>query len=350
VMEVEDGPLVPNVNRPMFGGGNRLGGPGRVEGRGAGDDFNGRCGSCSKPKAAAYSCSAIFFLALLFTSFQGIEPTKYGLIYNDITKSIDQQNVYQGGLHMIGFYRSFITFPSTACTIEFSQQKGADSGPLTLRTKEGLALTLHVAFQYRIIREQVGALYSMANKYYSPILIQNSRSMLLRAAGEYNATAYWEQRAAIGQEMLKELKEKLLESHVEVIQLQLLIIELPKPFEDSIVATQVQKQQKKTYEMQQKSTQIAAETKVKIAAYERQVKVLVSGGEASKKLLADLATANAAQARIDTEAKASAKVKEILKLNTSQLMLYQRNAALFTNTNSTILWGLTNNQVIMSGV
>ena len=47
---------------------------------------------------------------------------------------------------MIGPINYFLPFPANFINIEFSNNKRANSGPLKTRTKEGLALGLHVNF------------------------------------------------------------------------------------------------------------------------------------------------------------------------------------------------------------
>jgi hypothetical protein len=292
-------------------------------------------------------CVAVLVLALII-SIGALEPVEYGLKYNKITKNVDGSHVYHGGLHVIGFWNHFVKFPSTVCNVEFSTDRRAQSSPLKLRTKEGLDMTLHIAFQYHLTRNETMQLYGLANTRYEPFIIRNARDVLLRSAADYNGTAWWLQRQAVGKEMLELLQDRLRPSHVEVVDLQLLIIELPKRYEDSIISTQVQKQLKKTRIMEQQAATTRADTQVKVAGLERDIKVLLQGGEAKKLLAKKLAEAEAARERIATEAEANEYVRRKLGLNSQQLVEYQRAAAILANANATLLVGMEGANLVLN--
>lgn len=60
-------------------------------------------------------------LCIVFASmWHSVEPTEYGMSYNSITKSINMDHVYDGGLYFLGFFKHFIKFPRTVINIEFS--------------------------------------------------------------------------------------------------------------------------------------------------------------------------------------------------------------------------------------
>jgi len=61
-------------------------------------------------------------------------------------------HVYDGGLYFLGFFKTFIKFPRTVTNIEFSDAGAKFGNPaIETRTSEGLALKLHVTFQYQLI-------------------------------------------------------------------------------------------------------------------------------------------------------------------------------------------------------
>ena len=101
-------------------------------------------------------CSGVLLaglVVLLAFSFATVEPTEWAIAKNKISKQIDKDTIYDGGRHLIGPLYSFITFPATYKTIEFSDDnRYADAGPLKTNTKEGLEIYLHVSFQYQLIR------------------------------------------------------------------------------------------------------------------------------------------------------------------------------------------------------
>lgn len=52
-------------------------------------------------------------------------------------------------------------------------------GPLKTRTQEGLALTLHISFQYKLIKPELYSLYALTNKDYEGTFIRIARDVLL---------------------------------------------------------------------------------------------------------------------------------------------------------------------------
>ena len=56
---------------------------------------------------------------------------------------------------------------------------------------EGLALGLHVAFQYKLIKKKIPDLYEMANLEYEETFIRIARDVILQAGGDYEAPQYW---------------------------------------------------------------------------------------------------------------------------------------------------------------
>ena len=88
---------------------------------------------------------------LLLLSMDSLEPLEYGITYNKITKTIGK-DVYVGGRYLIGPMKGFIVYPANLVTIEFSDSRRATSEPLRTRTGEGLAISLHVSFQYKIVK------------------------------------------------------------------------------------------------------------------------------------------------------------------------------------------------------
>jgi len=87
-------------------------------------------------------------LTIIFaTMWHSVEPTEYGLSYNSISKAINADHVYDGGLYFLGFFKHFIKFPRTVTSIEFSDYGSKLGNPaIETRTSEGLALKLHVSF------------------------------------------------------------------------------------------------------------------------------------------------------------------------------------------------------------
>lgn len=92
--------------------------------------------------------SFMSLIAYIAVAIEGVEPTEYAIIRNNLSQDINQEEVLEGGLHWVGLFYSLIHFPSIHKSIEFSSDPSAQSSQLSTRTKEGLELHIHASFQY----------------------------------------------------------------------------------------------------------------------------------------------------------------------------------------------------------
>jgi hypothetical protein len=89
-----------------------------------------------------------------------------------------------------------------------------------------------------------------------------ARNYILQAASNYEALAYWRNRTQVEVEMFDFIQTNVGQNmHVEIKMIQLLKIELPQKFEDSIINSQVQQQQMQTQEYMQQTTKILLKIK-----------------------------------------------------------------------------------------
>jgi regulator of protease activity HflC (stomatin/prohibitin superfamily) len=275
------------------------------------------------------------FCALI--SLDQIEQNQYGLVFNWVTKSIGIK-VYHGGTHMIGFWNKFIVFPATVQTIEFSDRPMQHKAPsLHTRTKEGLALHLNIAFQYKLLPDEIPQLYALTNEWYESLYMRLARDQLLEAASDYEGPQYWLQRKEIGDHMRMLVNQQLQTSHAVLWGLQLLDIDLPNDYEASITKTQVERQLVKTRRNEQVAASIRADTEVMMSDYNRRVRVVQAGAEAEFQLTTKLAEAEAAKRRIAAEASVLDYVREKLKLSPNGAVEYQQLAAYAGLENATFL-------------
>lgn len=89
------------------------------------------CSAVSQAKTGWLAFCVVFIISiiLLSVSFDVVEPTEWGLAYDNNIKKIDTDKVYDEGRYLIGLGRSFIIFPRTYQTIRYgSSFDGADGG------------------------------------------------------------------------------------------------------------------------------------------------------------------------------------------------------------------------------
>mmetsp|Transcript_30010 Transcript_30010/g.75706 ORF Transcript_30010/g.75706 Transcript_30010/m.75706 type:complete len:353 (-) Transcript_30010:304-1362(-) len=333
-------------------GGHRLGGDGGGGyGRAPGDMMpDVMPESCGEAQHSVLLCGCLLGVlglgALAVTSLGSVPPLHYGIRYNHFSKSTDTATVYDPGRYLIGPFNKFLLFPSTVQNFEFANEphirvSGIRYEPLHTRTKEGLGLHLQVSLQYRLKRESLGNLYNEFNQNYEQVFTSSIRDVLIKAASEYEATQLWEERQAFGDKLQKMVSKELERTYAECWGLQLMIIDLPDDYENSIVRTQVQKQSLLMREQEQQSAKIRAETTVIQAEYSRKVKVIMAEGHANYTLLTKKAQAEAQQNKIGVESEVLGHLKSKLNLGVDGLVRYQKYGAMDDLGEASLFYGFS---------
>jgi regulator of protease activity HflC (stomatin/prohibitin superfamily) len=286
----------------------------------------------------------ILILFYLLISMDVVEPLEYGLPYNKFTKNIGKE-AYDNGRYILNPFKSFLKYPKNLVTIEFSQNKIAESTPLQTRTGEGLAVILSVSFQYQLIKEKIPDLYNLANINFHSTYVRISRDVILKVGGMFNATDYWMNRVEIAEIMKQTMDNELLKAYGHCISLQLLKIELPKTYEDSIVQTQVEIQKINMRKFEQSAELIRQNSLVIISEAEQKIRVTNATGLAEASRIKAFAKANALNNTVNAENMMYKMAMDELGLTPDQLMNYiyldsimnQNKAKLLFDVNSFIL-------------
>lgn len=210
------------------------------------------------------------------------------------------------------------------------------------RTAEGLSLSLHISFQYKLIREDIYKLYLLANVNYQSTLVRIARDSILKVAGNYNATSYWSERAKIGNVMREALNNELAKAYASCQSLQILKIDLPRTYEDSIVLTQVEVQKTNMRKFEQKAELIRQNISVIISQADQQIRVINSTADANAYKIKQFAKAKAINNTINAESGVYKKVMDDIGLKGSDLTEYLYLSSLNEQKNAKILVGLQN--------
>jgi regulator of protease activity HflC (stomatin/prohibitin superfamily) len=272
-----------------------------------------------------------------------LEPLQYGITYNKITKVIGK-DIYVSGRYLIGPTKSFIVYPANLVTIEFSDSRKATNEALKTRTGEGLSISLHVSFQYKIMKEKIPDLYNLANINYQGTYIRIARDTILKIAGKYNATSYWTERLKIQLDMKDNLSKELQSAFASCEGLQILKCELPKQYEDSIVSTQVEVQKSSMRKFEQTAELIRQNISVLRSEAEQKIRVTKAEGDAEAYRIKQFAEARANNNTINAESEVYKLVAQRIGFNETELPRYVFLSALGSQKNSDakLLVGLQN--------
>eukprot|EP00928_Gymnodinium_smaydae_P081951 TRINITY_DN65383_c0_g1_i1.p1 TRINITY_DN65383_c0_g1~~TRINITY_DN65383_c0_g1_i1.p1 ORF type:complete len:403 (-),score=78.25 TRINITY_DN65383_c0_g1_i1:97-1158(-) len=315
------------------------------EGHGGYDDPNDGLACLESPLVlGGLLCCLVAAVGFATMSIGAVPPLHYGISYNAFTKVANTDAIYQPGRYFIGPFNNFLLFPSAVQTIEFSDEPrlavlGVRYEPLHTRTKEGLGLHLKVSLQYRLLPETLGKLYSEFNLNYEQVFISSIRDMLIKSASEFEASQLWKEREEFAFGMQKLVSKELAETYAECWGVQLMVIELPDEFEQSIVQTQVQQQYMLTRQQEQQSAQIRAHTDVIRAEYDRQVKVIMAAGSANRTITEKEAQAKAQQNVIDVESQVLQSIRTSLNIDAEGLVAYQKYNAIDDMEEASLYYG-----------
>ena len=271
------------------------------------------CGCC------CCTLCCVSFLLILF-GFASLEATEYGLNYNWISKSISPQ-IKENGLYFIGIGHSFIKFPKTVQTIEFSNSKAANQGPIQSRTSDGLEVTLEISFQYILQKDQIYKLYTKYGKDYNYIFQNIAVHTLTEEATKYTAYNFFMDRGKIKDDFQYELDkifQVLCFSNIQFLQLR--SVDLPNLFEASIQESEVKKQDIQKAKAEQNKIMIEVDTQIKAAEFQKNVSINKAEGEAKAIYEQNKADVESLMKMQQTQIYVYKNYKDTLKLDNTKLL------------------------------
>jgi len=205
-------------------------------------------------------CILLITSVILFAcSFALVEPTEYGLDWDNNWFTIDDTQVYEGGRHFLGLGHTFIIYPKILRTIKMSgdipttgdgendvevESAEADSesestgvrptSVLNARTSDGLQVMLDLSYQYKLMAtpEDLTQLWYDYEDQYEAAFVRISRDTLRNVASQFAAFQYFYNRSIISDAMRIALDAELSNHHANVESFQLLNIALPSKFSD----------------------------------------------------------------------------------------------------------------------
>jgi len=226
------------------------------------------------------TCTCCIGTLLILFGFSSLEATEFGLNYSWISKTINPK-VKENGLYFIGIGHSFIKFPKTVQTIEFSEERSANRPPIESRTSDGLEVTLEISFQYILNPEKIYDLYNTYGPKYDLVFQNIAINILTEEATKYTAYNFFMDRGKIKDDFQNELNknfEKICFSNIQFLQLRK--VNLPILFEESIQESEVKKQDIQKAQAEQNKVKIEIDTKIKAAEFQKDVIINKADGEA----------------------------------------------------------------------
>jgi len=308
------------------------------------DDDEDGCGPCYAENRACILCclGILFFISiiLLALSFDVVKPTEYGLLQNGWTGWVDTDSMYDPGRHFVWLRNFFITFPAYRVSVEFSSGHNASAPPVPARTGRdmndpdsgGQPVTLSFSFQYQFDKDDVGGVYKEFGEQYEARYLLFARMAVSDVAQKYTPDKFWNDRAAVADDMFSTLKHTLRKNgRCAVTNFQLLQVDFPNKYEDMITDIQLQVQYKLTSEYQQQVTAVVKNIDVLTAETEASIASINAAAAATTNLIVNEARTEGFYAQQAAKAEAYAEVQSALGLSNKEVLDFVKIRAI-TNT------------------
>jgi len=141
-----------------------------------------------------------------------VEPIAYGIKYNKFSKNVESNETYDGGWYFIGPLNSFIQFPKTQVNIDFSDLPGSkERGFETLIG--GSKFTLHLSFQYQLIKDSIPALYKTFAQGYELNFIRVAKGAISQVTSNLTKDDLINNRQAVGELLRRKLDNDLRDTY-----------------------------------------------------------------------------------------------------------------------------------------
>lgn len=281
-------------------------------------------------------CCACFVMVLLIisvslfgASFKTLGPLEAGLKINTVTQTISTDTIYTSGRYFLGLTNSFIVYPTTLQSVEFSDSS-PDAPALQASTAEGQSIILELSFQFRVRVAALGALYRKYTLSYKSRYISVAESLLKNQAVLYSASDYFTRRREIAEVFHSALHNELYVNHfsaVEHFQLRKFSFKTQttgsvSTADQSILTKLIKEQNVQTASINQNSTLVRATTAVIQSQAANEVVVINAQAASLSKVIVQEANARGISIALNATAKAYALLKERLGYSSPELLYH----------------------------
>jgi regulator of protease activity HflC (stomatin/prohibitin superfamily) len=281
----------------------------------------------------------------LFT-FRDVNPNNYGIKFDYITNNVEEEHIYEPGKYFVPF-STFIQFPSTLQTLEFTDEHTADSDMLHSRTSDGLDVNLQISFQYQIIKDELFELFHSFDVDYEDVFIRIASDSLKDVASDFTAISFLNNRTIIGNNMADILNNSLVPAYANVRFFQLRVVDLPDAFEQAIQEAEVARQNVQTASFHQQEAIIRAQTQILEAQAKANITLLEANASAQAFIIQTEAQAEAVNISLTAERIAYYALAQELGFNSTELLSYLWIMAIMEHDSSYLIIG-TETPIILS--
>ena len=205
-----------------------------------------------------YLIPLILVLMLLILSFWNrifivIGPGQAGALYRPLTSGTVTDYVYPEGLQVL--------FPLNTMTI-YDTRVQVIQHDLTVLTNRGLPITLKLAIRFRPIYELVGVLHQQVGvDYPKKVILPQIESVLRRRIGQHSPEEIYTNKEGVLSNIIALAIEEVGQKFVEVDEIIIRTVELPKPVRTAIEEKLIYEQRHLAYKFRLEQEKQEAERK-----------------------------------------------------------------------------------------
>jgi len=294
--------------------------------------------------------------ALLGSSFDTLEPTEMGIIFDHNVQHLDETTVYRNGRYLVGLGREFIMFPTTYQTIRFGAGfiAGSAGKSIVCRSHDGLSIQVEFSYQYQFSQNaaDLWRLYMDLGSSWEHVFSLIAQQAVQDVFSDYYTLDFFQQRVAMESAVYTTLRDRLARFYVTVTSVELMRVNIEDTsptLVDAVENTQVAIQDVFQASAEQAVAQVNADALVGVAKEVAKVQLLNANATAISFLASVQASADALIYRVDKQATALLTLREQLGLNTSvEVLSYNWLTSLQETNVPSLLFGFQYPSVLQS--
>ncbi|KAF4666172.1 hypothetical protein FOL46_003251 [Perkinsus olseni] len=326
-------------------------------GQGHHDDWHWTGWDCGRStKTAIWSTVGLLILFVIFWVFftATLEVNEVGILRNMITGSVPEEGgVYRGGRHVVWPFQTFVKFPATYTTIDFT-------GPLAVNTRTGAdksdpdsggqPITISCSLQFQFDLEYLHDVYVSLGGL-EPAMIRYrllARNAVSNTAQRFVPQDFWQDRKKISDTMEGVLNRTFISQGggSKIRFFQILRTDFVPSYEDTITRIQVAEQQKVINEYAQEVAVVSQSIEVLLAQNQARIANITATGEAKARVIIAEAAQEAFRMKQATKAAAYQHLSDQLQLESTEFSKYlELKSATGTRRGGSVVMGLGSSPV-----
>jgi len=287
--------------------------------------------------AAGVGCILVTIILVVVSCVASLAPNEFGMTKNIFSGRVGYE-VHRGGIHLVGPMKTFVRFPATQVTVQFSQRSQPNL-PINTRTgadpkdpdSGGQPIKISCAFQFILAQETIRKLYLNFGGYEGALarIKLVSGNAVSNTAQEFIPKDFWQRRDVVAARMLDVMNKTLWDQvFVEVVRFEIMKVDFAMRFEESITGVQVAEQAKVINEYQQQVAKVEQSIEVMSSNNDAVIANISGAASARAKELRAVAQRDAFNLKQTKKAEMYAALKGALEFTEPQMVEYFKIKAL----------------------